>query len=76
MKKLKKNLTKQKTDVIVLNVGKRKTCKKRKKSHKKKIKILDKKKIVWYYNRVSTRKVPDREPEMRKQIKQININDF
>ena len=35
MKKLKNYLTKQKTDVIVLNVGKRKTCKKRKKVIKK-----------------------------------------
>ena len=46
------------------------------KNHKKMIKILDKIKNVWYYIRVSTRKVPDTEPEMHKHFKQININDF
>ena len=40
------------------------------------IKKLDKIKNVWYYIRVSTRKVPDTEPEMLRHFKQININDF
>ena len=34
------------------------------KNHKKMIKKLDKQKNVWYYIIVSTRKVPDTEPEM------------
>ncbi len=46
------------------------------KNHKKMIKKLDKQKNVWYYVIVSTRKVPDTEPEMQKHFKQININDF
>ena len=46
------------------------------KNHKKMIKKLDRIKNVWYYIRVSTRKVPDTEPEMQKHFKQININDF
>ena len=46
------------------------------KNHKKMIKILDKIKKTWYYIIVSTRKVPDAEPEMHKHFKQININDF
>ena len=46
------------------------------KNHKKMIKKLDKIKNVWYYIRVSARKVPDTEPEMQKHFKQININDF
>ncbi len=35
------------------------------KNHKKMIKILDKIKNVWYYIRVSTRKMLDTEPEMQ-----------
>ena len=46
------------------------------KNHKKMIKKLDKEKNVWYYILVSTRKVPDTEPEMLRHFKQININDF